>query len=206
MMKSAKNIQLPAARLDGDVSVEKALMKRRSIRGYRKTALRLATISQLLWSAQGVTRDGRRTSPSAGALYPLELYLVSGWVDDLAAGVYKYTPHAHDLTLVREGDRRSELCRAALGQSAARVSPAAIVFTSVHERVTDKYRDRGVRYIHIEVGCAAENLSLQAAALGLGTVHLGAFRDDAVGAVIGCAANERPLYIMPVGEPSEPGV
>ena len=193
-------IELPEPRLTGDTSVEEALSTRRSIREYRDEPLTLSDVSQLLWAAQGITdKRGFRTAPSAGALYPLELYLVAGNVTDIPAGIYKYSPYKHNLTRIVDGDKRDELAAAALGQECVRRCSAAIVFSAVYERTTGKYGKRGIRYVHIEVGHAAENLHLQAVSLNLGTVAVGAFFDDEVKQIMNLPEDEEPLYIMPVG-------
>jgi SagB-type dehydrogenase family enzyme len=197
---NSRTTKLPKPKHESDLSVEEALSKRRSVRQFTKKQLSLSDISQLLWAAQGVTSsEGFRTAPSAGALYPLELYLVVGNVADLTAGVYKYRPRTHELSQTSKGDKRTELCRAALGQSAIENASAIIVFTAVAERTTVKYRERGIRYIHIEVGHAAQNVALQAVSLAIGTVPIGAFNDKAVAKIIGCRADELPLYVMPIG-------
>ena len=194
-------IELPEPRLTGDTSVEEALSTRRSIREYRDEPLTLSDVSQLLWAAQGITdKRGFRTAPSAGALYPLELYLVAGNVTDIPAGIYKYSPYKHNLTRIVDGDKRDALSDAALEQECVRRCSAAIVFSAVYERTTGKYGKRGIRYVHIEVGHAAENLHLQAVSLNLGTVAVGAFFDDEVKQIMNLPEDEEPLYIMPVGK------
>ncbi|MHC4472871.1 MAG: SagB/ThcOx family dehydrogenase [Planctomycetota bacterium] len=196
----ASGVALPAPEKDGRVSVEKALAGRRSVRAYGEGPLTLAEVSQLLWAAQGVTNPrGFRTAPSAGALYPLEVYLVAANVTGLPAGVYRYRPREHDLTKVLDGDRRAELAAAALRQTAIEDGAAVLVIAAVYERTAKKYGDRAVRYVHMEVGHAAQNVYLQAGALGLGTVMIGAFHDDKVRKVLGMGEDERPLGIMPVG-------
>lgn len=193
-------VTLPAPRLDGGVSLEHALAERRSMREFARGALSLAQVAQLLWAAQGVTyRDGARTAPSAGALYPLDLYLVAGEVRDLAPGVYRYVPGRHQLEPVAAGDVRRGLGAAALAQECVAEGAAVFVFTAVERRTTRKYGPRGVRYVHIEVGHAAQNLALQATALGLGSVTVGAFDDDAVARLLDLPKGEAPLYLMPVG-------
>lgn len=193
-------VALPAPRLDGGVSLERALADRRSVREFARGALTLAQVAQLLWAAQGVTdRDGARTAPSAGALYPLELYLVAGEVRDLAPGVYRYVPGRHQLEPLAVGDVRHALCAAALAQECVAEGTVVFVFTAVERRTTRKYGPRGVRYVHIEVGHAAQNLALQVAALGLGSVTVGAFDDDAVARLLRLPKGEAPLYLMPVG-------
>lgn len=196
----ASTIRLPAPRFEGRVSVERALEKRRSQREFVSAALTLPELSQLLWAAQGVNRpDGGRTAPSAGALYPLEVYVVAGNVADLPVGVYRYLPGEHGLVVVAAGDRRRALATAALGQDWIRSAPAALVIAAVYERTARKYGARAPQYVHFEAGCAAQNVALQAAAMGLGTVVVGAFGDAEVAATIGQQADERPLAILPVG-------
>jgi len=193
-------VTLPNPNYDSDVSIEEALLKRRSIRGYTGESLTLEELSQLLWATQGITDPrGFRTAPSAGALYPLEVYVVVGDVNDISVGVYRYKPHEHSLRSVRDGDRRGELASAALGQSWVESAAVDIVIAAVYERTTGRYGERGVRYVHIEVGHAAQNLCLQATALGLGAVTVGAFHDDEVSKTLGLPENEKPLYIIPVG-------
>ena len=196
----SKTIRLPEPVQDSDTSIEEALSKRRSIRSYKDKPLTLAEISQLLWAAQGITsQGGLRTAPSAGALYPLKIYIVAGNVTDLPDGVYNYRPYKHELVRIVEGDKRNELCNAALGQTSGRNASAVMVFSAVYERTTMKYGDRGIKYVHIETGHAAQNVFLQAVPLNLGAVVIGAFDDEAVKEVLNMSESEQPLYIMPVG-------
>lgn len=195
-------IALPTPRYDSATSVEQALLKRRSVREYGKQPLTLAELGQLLWAAQGITDlAGFRTAPSAGALYPMEVYAVVGNVTGLTAGVYKYRPAAHALERTATGNRLAELSKAALGQAAVRDAPVVLVLAAVYERTTQKYGERGIRYVHMEAGHVSQNVYLQAVSLGLGTVTIGAFYDDEVKKVVGLTDNEQPLYLMPVGRP-----
>ncbi len=197
---SSEMIRLPEPVQDSDTSIEEAMRKRRSTRSYKERPLILAEISQLLWAAQGITSQrGLRTAPSAGALYPLEMYVVAGNVNDLPDGVYKYGPHKHELTGLAGGDKRNELCKAALGQTSVKDAAAVIVMSAVYERTTVKYGDRGIQYVHMESGHAAQNVLLQAVSLNLGAVIIGAFHDDAVKKVLKMPEREQPLYIMPLG-------
>jgi SagB-type dehydrogenase family enzyme len=194
-------VRLPQPVQDSDTSIEEALRRRRSVRTYKDNPLTLAEVSQLLWAAQGITRTtGFRTAPSAGALYPLEIYIAAGNVEDLPAGIYHYKPHEHELVRVLKGDRRTELCNAALGQTSVKNAPAVIVFSAVYGRTTVKYGDRGIQYVHIEAGHAAQNVFLQAVSLNLGAVVIGAFNDEAVKDVLKMSRRDYPLYIMPVGK------
>ncbi len=196
-------IDLPSPLFDGNVSVEAALQERRSIREYGDEPLGLDEVAQLLWAAQGVSDEARgfRTAPSAGALYPLETYIVIGDVSDVEPGAYRYDPDRHRLEPGVMGDMRSELARAALGQDFVAEAPVTIVFSGIYARTAARYGERAERYVHMEAGHAAQNVSLQAVALGLGTVPVGAFRDDSVTAVLELAEDETPLYILPVGRP-----
>jgi SagB-type dehydrogenase family enzyme len=195
------------------MSVENAVRQRRSIRSIRGDAIPLDDLSQLLWAAQGVTQPseeppegfswewmgGLRTVPSAGALYPLELYVLVGAVDSLEPGLYHYLPNPHTLELVSREDLREPLWGAALRQTAIRDAPTILVFAGVVARTEAKYGERAERYVHIEVGAAAENVYLQAEPLGLGTVFMGAFVDGAVKEVLNLPGEQGVFGIMPVG-------
>lgn len=200
---SSSNIQtlkLPQPRLKSDISLEASLLKRRSVRDFSQASLKLEEISQLLWAAQGITAEnGGRTAPSAGALYPLEVHLIAGVVEGLAPGTYHYEPQGHELTLISWIDVRKKLSQAALGQSAVKNGAISLIISAVYERTTQKYGDRGIRYALIEVGHAAQNICLQATALDLGAVTIGAFDDNQVKNLLGLPENESPLYIIPVG-------
>ncbi|RZN38712.1 MAG: SagB/ThcOx family dehydrogenase [Methanophagales archaeon ANME-1-THS] len=196
-----ERIELPEPRYQSETSVEEALAQRRSIRAYSGDHVTLEEVSQLLWAAQGITdpEGTKRTAPSAGALYPLELYVVVGGVEGLDTGVYRYIPRGHELVKVRDGDLRAELATAALGQGHVRAAAIDLVFTAVYERTTVKYNDRGIRYVHMEAGHAAQNVYLQAVSLDLGTVTIGAFSDAEVKQIMHLEEQEDPVYIMPVG-------
>jgi SagB-type dehydrogenase family enzyme len=198
--QNAGQIALPTPELEGKISLEEAVFMRRSIRQFGERPLSLAEAGQLLWAAQGVTDEaGYRTAPSAGALYPLEVYLVAGEVENLPAGIYRYLPDHHALLNISHAEVRSLLATAALKQTWIEEAPAVLVFTAIYERTTRKYGERGIRYVHMEVGHAAQNIYLQATALDLGTVFVGAFYDDQVSEVLGLPKNEVPLGLMPVG-------
>ena len=196
-----ERIKLPEPKYIGATSVEEALMKRRSVRVFKEGPVLLAELSQLIWAAQGMTDPGGlRTAPSAGALYPLELYVVAGNVTGLQPGVYKYWYKSHELLSVEKGDRRNDLCSAALGQSSIKKAAFVLVLSGIYERTTAKYGERGVRYVQMEAGHAAQNVYLQAVPLHLGTVVIGAFSDRDVKALLKMTDSEMPLYIMPVGK------
>lgn len=193
-------VELPEPRYDSDISIEGSLLQRRSVRDYTSEPLTLHDVAQLLWAAQGTTSPkGFRTAPSAGATYPLETYVVVGDAENLPIGIYHYKSAEHKLVKVLDGDYRAQLTEAAQGQYCVKESAVSIIFTAIYERTTQRYGDRGIKYVHMEVGHAAQNVYLQAVALGLGTVVIGAFHDDQVAEILKLPKNERPLCIMPVG-------
>ncbi len=195
-------VVLPKPSLDGGVSVERALAQRRSVREFTPGPLPLSAVSQLLWAAQGITDpSGGRTAPSAGALYPLEVYLVAGAVTGLRAGVYRYDPQQHHLVLVSEGDARAGVAAAALDQDWVAEAPAIVVLAARYQRSARKYGKRAPRYVHMEVGHAAQNVYLQAGVLGLGTTMVGALRDEALRRVLGLQEETTPLALLPIGRP-----
>ena len=200
MAEPNEYIKLPNPELSGEQSVEMLLQQRRSVRSYQKSSLNLTEVGQLLWSAQGVSdAQGLRTAPSAGALYPLKLFVVVGDVNELSPGIYQYNPEEHSLLKTANGDLRKLLQKAALNQSSIGDAAIIFVFTAIYQRTTWKYGDRGVRYVHMEVGHAGQNLFLQAEALDLGTVVVGAFNDDEVREVLNLDDDMQPLSLMPVG-------
>jgi len=170
------------------------------VREYSRNPLTLDEVSRLLWAAQGVTGPrGQRTAPSAGALYPLQVYLVVGDVARLERGVYAYRPSRHALERISGEDTRSRLADAALGQTCVSAGTVVIVLTAIYDRTSLKYGTRGTRYVHMEAGHAAQNIYLEAASLNLGTVVVGAFDDDRVAKILHLPRKEQPLAIMPVG-------
>ncbi len=194
-----ESMKLPKPRLKSPTSVEEALLERRSVRDYGKDSLTVEQISQLLWAAQGQTAKwGGRTAPSAGALYPLEIYLVTGEVKGLKPGLYHYDPGKHIITQKKEGDLREKITQASLYQDEILKAPVTLIIAAVYERTQKKYGKRSIRYVHMEVGSAGENIYLQAESLNLGTVFIGAFDDDEVKKAMGIG--EEPLGIMPVGK------
>lgn len=207
-------VVLPLPRRVSNMTVEEAILLRRSIREYSKEPVRLADLSMILWAVYGVTEKqwGLRAVPSAGGTYPLEVYVVVGEGGViganntvLTAGVYKYDSKRHILVLIKTGDIRADLMRAAVGQRWVGEAPVSIVITAIYERTTRIYGERGaVRYVPMEAGHAGQNAYLMATALGYGAVVVGAFFDDQVRDLIGAGANEIPLYIIPLGVPQRP--
>ena len=200
---SEEEIKLPLPQLKGKMSVEEALARRRSRRVFKDYSLTLEQVSQLLWSAQGITeeRNGLRTAPSAGALYPLDIYLVVGKdkVEDLKVGVYHYNPRQHSLTIILEEDQRRELARACLGEKFIEDAPISLIITAEFSRTTNHYGKRGIYYVYMEAGHVGQNVYLQVESLGLGTVSFGGFDEEGVSQALNLPDQHIPLYVMPVG-------
>jgi len=189
-------LDLPEPRTDSEISLEKTLAQRCSVRQYTDQTLTLEEISQLLWAAQGITRDwGGRTAPSAGALYPLEVYVAT------PEGLYHYLPQGHQAKKLSQKDLRQALARAGLNQSAIHDAPAVFVIAAVYARTSGKYGERAERYVKLEAGHVGQNILLQAVALGLGGVPIGAFHDDQVQGILSLPADHEPLYLIPLGHP-----
>ncbi|NOZ76267.1 MAG: SagB/ThcOx family dehydrogenase [Euryarchaeota archaeon] len=191
----ARVVKLPAPRLEAGTSVEEAIYRRRSVREFREGSLSLQEISQLLWAAQGITdrRRGLRSVPSAGALYPLEVYGVTrDWS-------FHYDPGQHSIREVAGRDARRQLWTAALRQDFLLEAPLVVVIAAVFERTARKYGDRGTRYVFTEAGHAAQNIHLQAVSLGLDSVPVGAFYDEKVRAALAMPVDHHPVYLVAVG-------
>jgi SagB-type dehydrogenase family enzyme len=200
-------IRLPDPTYDGERSLEWALLRRRSARRYLRESLSLREVGQILWAAQGCnSARGFSTAPSAGATFPLETFLAAGYVEQLTPGLFRYLRKEHALSPMKAGDFRKELCRAALGQGWVHDGAAVIIFAADYSRTTRRYGERGFRYVHMEAGHAQQNVHLQAAALGIGTVVVGAFEDREVKRIVGMRAEEEPLSLMPLGRIRAEGV
>lgn len=193
-LPSQSVIDLPAPSNTGAMSLEETMSNRESVRHFSAEPLTLSELSQLLWSAQGITRHwGARTVPSAGALFPLEIYVV------FKEGVFHYAPENHRLSRKSGKDIRGRLSSAALGQDSIRQAPAVFIIAAVYERTSRKYGNRAERYVKMEAGHAGQNVLLQATALGLGAVPIGAFHDDRVRQALELPDHHEPLYVIPVG-------
>jgi SagB-type dehydrogenase family enzyme len=202
-MAAADTIPLPTVEPQREHSLDRALRQRRTVRDLQGKPLSLPQLARLLWAAQGVTEPGgRRTAPSAGALYPLESYVVVGDVAGLGPGVFRYLPRRHALERIGADDRRAALAEAALGQFQVAHNGALLVFTALPERTMTKYGRRGMRYVHMEVGHAAQNVLLQATAMGLAAAVVGAFNDRAAARILGLRRGEQVLYLIAIGYPS----
>jgi SagB-type dehydrogenase family enzyme len=188
---------LPPPSPAGTVSLDDALSRRRSARSWSSEALSEDEVSRLAWSAQGLTDNaGHRTAPSAGALYPLELYLLN------AEGVFRYVPEGHKLEQLELPDKRGEVAKATFGQDVVGAAPMLVVVTGVIARTRAKYGDRAERFVALEVGHATQNILLQATALGLGARPVGAFEDEAVRSALQLPSGIFPYYVVCVGKPA----
>ena len=204
-------ISLPPPQLKGRFSLEEMIAKRRSVRTFLAEPLTLSQLGQILWAAQGLSAERTlKTAPSAGATYPLEIFVLIGKQsittseaqlasDELQAGIYHYEAQSHSLRLHKPGDSRPDLARAAVNQEFVLGAPVDIVICALYHRTCSRYGKRGERYTHMEVGHVGENIHLQAVALDLATVEVGAFHDEEVREILGVEEHIRPLYIMPVG-------
>ena len=198
-------VNLPSPIIQGNMSVEQAIQDRRSIRHYTNQPLTLQDVSQLLWAAQGITdkTQNLRSVPSAGQVYPLEVYIIvgKGGVTGLSEGVYRYNPYNNSLEKTSEIDARSDLSQAANGQAWVKEAPVDIVITGDYNKMVTKYKDETLctRFVNLEAGHAGENIYLEAEARDLVTVALGSFKDDQVHTVLGLPDNENTIYVMPVG-------
>jgi SagB-type dehydrogenase family enzyme len=201
---SGQITELPQPVVDGDLSLESALAQRRSVRAFAPDPLSLEELGQLLWAAQGITAEwGGRTAPSAGGLYPIELHVAVAAVRGIDPGAYRYRPADHSLERTVGRDLRDDLVRAAVDQESVGAAPASIVVATVQARTAERYGRRAERYVILEAGHVAQNVALQAVALGLGSVPVGAFDDDEVAALLRIEPGERPLYILSVGNPAD---
>jgi len=194
-----EEIMLPQPEIKSNISLEEALKSRRSVRNFSSKELSLDQISQILWAAQGITQEstGFRTSPSAGALYPLEIFLLK------SDGVFHYIPDGHKIIKLSSDDLRPNLTQGVLFQGFIAEAPVNIIITAVYERTTAKYGNRGIRYVHLEAGHSCQNILLQVVALGLGAVPIGAFDDSYIQDLLDLPQDHIPLYIIPIGYPKE---
>ncbi|MEE9618188.1 MAG: SagB/ThcOx family dehydrogenase [Anaerolineae bacterium] len=203
---SAPKIPLSTPQTTGGVSLWDVIRRRRSVRRYQDSPLQEAELSQLLWAAQGITRVGRgfgfRTAPSAGALYPVETYLVIHAVEGIEPGVYHYGVAGHELDQLKTGDFRQDVARAALDQEIAHWANVVFIWTAVFERSKWKYKQRAYRYVYLDAGHIAQNVALGAVALGLSSCQIAALYDDEVNALLGVdGVDESAIYMTVVGKP-----
>ena len=197
-------VKLPKVDYTGSMTLEKAMAQRRSRRNFSDEAITLEQLGQLCWAAQGKTtpatlgKAGRlKTVPSAGATYPLELFVAT------SEGLFHYLPDGHSIEELTAKDIRGELAAAAWGQDFIKQAAATYILAAEFARTTGRYRERGIRYVYMEAGHAAQNILLEAEALGLGSVVVGAFDDGAAKKVLGLAEKFEPIYMVVVGHCSK---
>jgi len=196
--------RLPSPTERGGMPLAEAIARRRSVRRYGRESLPLSHLSKVLWAAQGITdTHGLRAAPSAGATYPLEVFVLIGRdsVDGVDEGLYHYDVEGHSLLRYKSGDLRRQLSIAALGQEFIAEAPVDIVICALYERTSWRYGKRAERYVHMEAGYVGENIHLQAVPLGLAAVMVGAFSDEDVSKALDVGKEVNPLYIIPVGKP-----
>ncbi|MEM0001893.1 MAG: SagB/ThcOx family dehydrogenase [Desulfurococcaceae archaeon] len=186
---------------DKTTSLSQLLIRRKSIRKFRREPLKLTDLSRILWATYGIIDKKRRVVPSAGATYPMEIYVFVRNVENMKPGIYKYVENEHSLLLIKEGDYSKELARACLDQSWVREAPVNIVITAYYEKTTGWYGERGFRYIYMEAGHIGQNIYLASAESGLGTVAVGAFKDEEIASLIGLGEEYLVLYVFPIGLP-----
>lgn len=189
-----ETIELPEARTTSAISIEAALWARRSVRSFREETIALADVGQLLWACQGLNRpeQGGRTTPSAGAQYPLEVYVIT------AEGIHHYVPEGHQLERLSTEDVRDRIP----AQSFVHPAPVVVVITAAFARTEEHYGERAERYVHLEAGHAAHGLLLQAVSLGLGGTPVGSFDDEELQLLLGVPIDHEPLYVIPIGVPA----
>lgn len=206
-IQEGKRMKLPKPKTNGEVSLETAIKRRRTVRSFASRPLSMEQCSQLFWAAQGITENNgfKRAAPSGGALYPMDIYAVVGenCVNGMKSGAYHYDPKGHAVSLISAGDLRNKVAGAALSQVWMATAPLNILITAEYYRITGKYGKRGVRYAIIEAGHIGQNILLQSEAMGLGAGIVGAFKDEKIRQVVNILPNHEPLLILPVGYKTE---
>ena len=196
----SRRISLPVIIPQDGMSVDSVLTMRRSVRDFSCGPVSLSDVARLLWAGQGITHeDGYRTAPSAGGLYPIDLYLFARNIEGLQTGVYRYMPEIHGLEAISQDDIHRDLASAALDQEWVRDASVSIIVTGAPERTFIKYGERAWRYVLIESGCVVQNILLQSTNLHLASVVVGAFYDDLIRPLIGIPSTIHPIAIISVG-------
>jgi SagB-type dehydrogenase family enzyme len=201
---SLKTVKLPAPATEGGPPVWQVIRSRRSRRSYRSEPIAMERLSQLLWATQGITREAGdnqyRAAPSAGALYPVETYLIVNNVGGLESGLYHYDSPGAALQFLKAGELGPQAAAAALDQPMAQTAAVVFIWTAIPERGKWKYLERAYRYIYIDAGHIAQNLYLAATALGLGCCAIGAIYDEEANRLVGVdGESETVIYMCAVG-------
>jgi SagB-type dehydrogenase family enzyme len=202
----APKYKLDAVQIKGGMPLWEAIYHRRSIRNFKSDPMTKNVLSQLLWATQGITHEAVgfefRAAPSAGALYPVETYLVIHNIEEIEPGIYHYNVQNHELEQLEKGDFRESSARAALDQDMAFSANVVFIWTAVFQRSKWKYDQRAYRYVYLDAGHIAQNLALAAVSLNLGTCQIGALYDDEVNKLIGIDGEEESvIYMTVVGQP-----
>lgn len=202
--QAMENIKLNEPLEDKAIYFKDLINKRYTVREYKDTDISIDDLSYILWAAYGFKKDGGRTVPSAGALYPLNLYVACGNLEikkgeKAPKGLYAYEPYKHELVLIKNQDLRTNIARAALSQLWMATAPCIIIITCEYSRITFKYRERGIRYAHMEVGNVSQNICLSAFNKGLACGIVGAFNDSEIKTELGIKETHEPLLLMPIG-------
>ena len=196
----ASLVALPKPDTTGRIPLEQAIARRRSVREYAPGALTLTEASQLMWVAQGITGPaGKRATPSARAVYPLQVWLVANDVTGLAPGIYRYEPKEHALALVTPGDPRASVAAAARGQASIQHAAAVVAVAGDSALAAAKFGGNAARWLGMEAGFVVQDVYLEATVLGLGTVMVGGFDESAAGRALGLPPGWEALALMPVG-------
>ncbi len=188
-------IKLPNPKLKGEKSLEECIYERESVRSYKDKEIEIEKVSQILWASQG-KKGHKRTVPSAGATFPLEIYITLK-----NKGYFHYNFEKHILELITDDDLSKKLAEASGNQQSIAEAYFNIIICAVFERTTQRYGERGIRYVFIEVGHCAQNVHLEAVSMGLSSVPIGAYEDNKVKEVLGLKKKIEPLYIIPIGYP-----
>ena len=201
-------ISLPEPDSRGGAPLWEVLSTRRSVREFKNQPVSAQQVSQLLWASQGITAEQFgykfRTTPSAGALYPVETYLVINNVEEIPQGVYHYAVEDHRLEQIKKGDYRVTVARAALDQKVAYEAGLVFIWTAIYARCKWKYKQRAYRYIYLDAGHIAQGVALASVALGLGSCQIGAIYDEEADDLLGLDGNdEGTIYFSVVGVPDE---
>lgn len=193
-------ITLPVPDFEGKI-LEKTILERRSIREYSEEELSLYELSMILWAGNGITDErGLRSAPSAGGLYPIDMYIVPNRVENASCGLYKYIPGSHEIVLVEEGEFAEQMYQLSYEQEHVRNAAVVVVLVAVPERTTVKYGEEGKGYVFMEAGHIAENMLLEAVSLGLGAVPVGGFEKENMDDLFGLEENEDSIYMVLVGK------
>jgi SagB-type dehydrogenase family enzyme len=187
--------------------LQQALKGRRSIRNFQQEPITRDQLSYLLWASTGIQRVEAgyefRTAPSAGALYPIETYLLVNNISGLEMGLYHYSIRTHQLEQLEQADLRRQIAAAALGQRMCSAAAVVFVWSAIFQRCKYKYGQRAYRYVYLDAGHIAQNLALAAVSLNLGSCQIGAFYDDPVNELLDLnGTDESAMYLSAVGIPS----